>query len=265
MEIKAKDPLISVVIPCYNSENFIRESIESVLNQTYKNIEIIVIDDGSEDSTLSILQGFSGFITILSQNNAGAGSARNAGLNASKGEYVAFLDSDDYWEPDKIKIQLNQMQRENLDLIYCGGKKIEKNSQETVLSPQFRGNCYEYFLRYPTTAIILLGCSSALFRKSILVSSGYFDPSFKGAAEDWDFFRRLCKYAKVGYVNESLVGYRIHENNVSKRGFTDFFTGNLRAVRKMIKEDSSLSIKTKIRVTVSFYAVVSKSLLKSFL
>jgi glycosyltransferase involved in cell wall biosynthesis len=264
-EIKAKNPLISVIIPCFNSDNFIRESINSVLNQTYKNIEIIVIDDGSVDTTLSILQEYSGFLTILNQNNSGAGSARNAGLRASNGEYIAFLDSDDYWDPDKIRKQLNLMLHEKLDLVYCGGKTIEKNLNETILVPKFRGNCYKYFIRYPTTAIILLGCSSAVFRKSILVSSGNFDPSFKGAAEDWDFFRRVCIYAKVGFVNESLVGYRLHENNVSRRGFKDFFTGNRRAVRKMIKEDSSLSVKTKTRIVVSFYSIAVKSLFKSFL
>ena len=264
-EIGAKNPLISVVIPCFNSEKFIRESVESVLNQTYKNIEIIVIDDGSDDSTPSILQEFSGFLTVLNQKNSGAGSARNAGLEASNGEYIAFLDSDDYWDPDKISKQLNLILHEKLDLVYCGGKIIEKNSNETLLIPKFRGDCYKYFILYPTQAIILLGCSSALFRKSILLSSGYFDSAFKGAAEDWDFFRRVCIYAKVGYLDDSLVGYRIHENNVSRRGFIDFYTGNLRAVRKMIKEDSSLNVKTKIRVVLSFYSIVIKSLFKSFL
>jgi len=263
-EIEAKNPLISVVIPCFNSEKFIRESIKSVLNQTYKNIEIIVIDDGSDDSSPLILQEFSGFLTVLNQKNSGAGSARNAGLEASNGEYIAFLDSDDYWDPDKISKQLNLILHEKLDLVYCGGKIIEKNSNETLLIPKFRGDCYKYFIRYPTKAIILLGCSSALFRKSILISSGYFDSAFKGAAEDWDFFRRVCIYAKVGYVDDSLVGYRIHENNVSRRGFIDFYTGNLRAVRKMIKEDSSLNVKTKIRVVLSFYSIVIKSLFKSF-
>ena len=264
-EIEAKNPLISVVIPCFNSEKFIRESIKSVLNQTYKNIQIIVVDDGSDDSTPSILQEFSGCLTVLNQKNSGAGSARNAGLKASNGEYIAFLDSDDYWDPDKISKQLNLMLHEKLDLVYCGGKTIEKNLNETILIPQFSGDCYKYFIRYPTTAIILLGCSSALFQKAILRSSGYFDPAFKGAAEDWDFFRRVCKYAKVGFVDDSLVRYRIHENNVSRRGFIDFYEGNLRAIRKMIKEDSSLNVKTKARVVLSFYSIMIKSLFKSLL
>ena len=98
---------VSVIIPAYNAEKFIGEAIESVLNQTYKNIEIIVVDDGSKDNTYHIVkQNFGNQVKLIRKKNGGVSSARNMGVKNAEGEFIAYLDADDYWLPQKLEIQL---------------------------------------------------------------------------------------------------------------------------------------------------------------
>lgn len=252
------DPLVTVIIPCFNSESFIQDSIRSVLQQTYKNTEIIVIDDGSTDDTLLKLERFGNEIVIYTKANEGSASARNLGIQNSNGKYIAFLDSDDIWLPEKIEKQLRLMIENNLDLVYCGGESFGHAGLPIVYTPVFSGNCYKKFLEFPTRAIIVLGCSSAIIRKSVLESSGNFDATFTGAAEDWDFFRRFCKYGKVDYLNASLVKYRLHDRNVSTRGVRDFYNGNFKAIKKMINEDEIKGSTERFRIFMKFGAIILK-------
>ena len=234
------------------------------MQQTYENIEIILIYDGSTDDTLLRLEGFETEIIILKKKNEGAASARNLGIQNSNGSYIAFLDSDDIWHPEKIEKQLRLMTEKNLDLVYCGGESFGYPGLSNTYTPEFSGDCYKKFLEFPTRAIIILGCSSAIIRKSILEFSGYFDAKFIGAAEDWDFFRRFCKYGKVGYLNESLVKYRLHDGNVSTRGIRDFYSGNLRAIRKMFNEDRSIRPTERIRIFVKFEVIILRFCLNKY-
>ena len=102
--------LVSVIIPNYNGSEYIRECLESVFEQDYNNLEVIVVDDGSKDSSLEVLSGFSERIKVISQPNLGSSAARNAGILASSGDLIAFLDSDDYWLPTKISKQVAEME-----------------------------------------------------------------------------------------------------------------------------------------------------------
>ena len=258
------DPLVTVIIPCFNSGIFVQDCVRSVLHQTYENIEIILIDDGSTDDTLLKLEEFETEIIILRKENEGAASARNLGIQNSSGSYIAFLDSDDVWHPGKIEKQLRLMAEKNLDLVYCGGESFGHPGLSTTYTPEYSGDCYEKFQEFPTKAIIILGCSSAIIRKSILEFSGNFDAKFIGAAEDWDFFRRYCKYGKVGYLTESLVKYRLHDENVSTRGIRDFYSGNLKAIRKMFNEDKSISPTQRIKIFMKFEVIVLKFCLKKY-
>ena len=256
------ESLVSVVIPAFNSEFFIRDCINSVLSQTYKNIEIIAIDDGSTDGTLSILNEYAQRVTVLKQKNLGAASARNLGLKQAKGTFIAFLDSDDIWVPEKLERQMSIMLTKNMDLVYCGGESFGQDGPPNLYLPFFSGNCYKYFLEYPTKAIVVLGCSSAVLRKSILDKSGYFDVDFNGAAEDWDFFRRYSMHGIIGYSNEILVKYRLHNNNITNRNLGDFYLGNLRAIKKMFVEDHTISIQRRAIILMKFELIVLKSAFK---
>ena len=100
--VNNREPLVSVIIPTYNSSQYIKEAIDSVLAQTYKNFEIIVIDDGSTDNTKEVLAPYLSVIKYIYKNNGGPASARNRGIKEANGEFVAFLDADDVWKPDRL-------------------------------------------------------------------------------------------------------------------------------------------------------------------
>ena len=251
-------PLVTVIIPCFNSDLFIQDCLESVLQQTYENIEIILVDDGSTDESLSKIEKYSTRITILKKVNGGAASARNLGIRNSNGSYIAFLDSDDVWYPEKIAKQMKLMTAKQLDLVYCGGESVGDIDLSIKYTPEFSGDCYSKFLEFPTRAIVILGCSSAIIRKSILEYSGDFDTQFLGAAEDWDFFRRFCKFGKVGFVNESLVKYRLHDKNVSTRGVKDFYQGNYHAIIKMFTDDKTIGVLQRANILAKFEVIIIK-------
>lgn len=237
------------------------DTVNSALQQTYSKVEIIVVDDGSIDRSVDVLRTFGEKITVITSANMGAAHARNLGIKASSGEVLAFMDSDDLWEPTKIEKQVLKMLAEGLDLVYCSGREfgiLQKNF--TQHRARFEGDCYKYFVAYPTTAIIVLGCSSALVKKEMLDKSGLFDENFKGPAEDWDFFRRICRNAKVGFLVEELVKYRIHDKNISQASADEYFAGNKMAVDKMIVEDQSINNRL---VWSRFHLLFIKSSIKS--
>lgn len=256
-------PLVSIVIPNYNGGQFISEAISSAIEQDYPNIEIIVVDDGSTDNSLEILEAFKGRVTIIQSKNAGASSARNLGIMASKGDYIAFFDSDDIWEKNKLSLQLEFMIREQLDLVYCHGQEFGGEDGTNVFHEAiFHGDCYPDFKKFPTRAIIEMGPSTSVIRKSLLHSSGIFDTSFTGPAEDWDFFRRYCRYAKVGFCDQILVYHRNHSNNVSIRSLNEYYLGNRRALLKMFSEDSEIGLNERRLIWAKFQFISAKSFLK---
>ncbi len=126
------EPLVSIVIPVYNVENFVTDALESVCNQTYKNLEIICVDDGSKDNSLSILNFYSEKderIKVISQENGGVSSARNNGIKNSQGEYICFLDSDDFMHPQCIELQLQAIQKTGAEIAFCKFKSVPENSK----------------------------------------------------------------------------------------------------------------------------------------
>lgn len=234
-------PLVSVVVPNHNGAEFLRECIESVLNQSYKNLEIIVVDDHSSDNSIEILDSYKKKINLIICHEYGAGAARNAGILHSTGEFIALLDSDDIWEENKIKLQIDLLEKSNAGLVYCHSMEFTDNGSEIKKHfGIFKGDCYKFFIKNPGVAIVELGCSTAIFRRKILLMSGNFDPKFLGAAEDWDFFRRICRFTTIDYVDQVLMRYRRHGNNISSRGILDFKKGNERAVRKLIADDPNI-------------------------
>ena len=125
-----KKNFVSIIIPCYNSQQFIRRAINSVLKQSYRNFEIIAVNDGSKDSTSSILDEFKKKIKIIHIKNSGPSVARNIGIRKSKGELISFLDSDDYWHKDKLKIQVNFMNKyEDIKIVTSNLWSINKKRE----------------------------------------------------------------------------------------------------------------------------------------
>lgn len=213
-------PLISVIIPAYNAEKFIAKTLDSVISQTHKNLEIIVIDDGSVDSTRDIVLSYSEKdprISIVDQTNKGVAAARNLGIQKAKGEFVAPIDADDIWFNDYLEALLPLMKESIVGMVYAWSVLIDEDGDLIRLcqSSIWQGNdCIPLIYRN------LLGNSScALMRLSSVIEIGGYDPSFRDlnaqGCEDWDIYIRLAQSFEVRVVPRLLVGYRQVEGSMS--------------------------------------------------
>ena len=253
-------PLVSVIIPTYNSSSYLKEAVESALGQDYPNLEVLIIDDGSTDNSLSLIRSFHDRVEILKSENFGAASARNLGIQASSGEYLAFLDSDDKWVSNKISVQIKQMLEERLDLIYCAGQEFSaKSGAGKIHTPIFKGDCYQFYKRYPSRDIVAIGPSGVVLKKSILHKSGIFDTKIPPPSEDWDFFRRYSRYAKFGYCSDVLVLRRIHENNTSKKSILGYYLGNRNSLLKMFLDDPQIGAFEKRLIWTKYNFISTKA------
>lgn len=207
-------PVISVIIPVYNGAKTVRETIESVLNQTYHDFEIIVINDGSQDDTLAIINSIQNQkIQLFSYPNAGLSASRNRGFARARGEFIAFLDADDLWTTDKLESQLTALQQNpQAAVAYSWTDHIDECSQ--FLRPasytSCSGNVYERLL---IGNFISCG-SNTLIRTQALSNVGGFDESLK-AAEDWDMWLRLAALYEFVVVPRPQVLYRISPYSMS--------------------------------------------------
>jgi glycosyltransferase involved in cell wall biosynthesis len=208
------NPKVSVIIPNYNYEKFIAATVESVLSQTYKNIEIIIVDDGSKDNSLEVLKQFGDKIRIIEQKNAGVSVARNHGVSLSTGEYIAFLDADDIWLPEKLERQIEKFKADaEIGLVHCSMTLI--NPQEEPIGENNNGQAgfvSEEFLLFERGVVVGAG-STALVKRSIFDEVGGFDLRLSTAA-DWDFCYQVSRTHKIGFVTEPLVLYRMHGTNM---------------------------------------------------
>jgi glycosyltransferase involved in cell wall biosynthesis len=206
---------ISVIIPNYNYAAYISEAIRSVLSQTYSNIEIIVVNNGSEDNSLEILSRFENEIILINQSNKGQSGARNSGIEKSTGDLIAFLDADDIWEPTKLEKQILLI-NEGTQLVYCGIASFESESGSTLSMdmPVYKGSCALDFLENPGVAVVVGGESTVLITRELIHRVGMFD-SRLGISAGWDFYRRCSLQTNFDFVPESLTKYRIHGKNMS--------------------------------------------------
>ena len=208
------NPKVSVIIPNYNYEKFIAATVESVLSQTYGNIEIIIIDDGSKDNSLEVLKQFGDKIRVIEQKNAGVSVARNHGVSLSTGEYIAFLDADDIWLPEKLERQIEKFNSDaEIGLVHCSMTLI--NPKEEPIGEMNNGQegfVSEEFLLFERGVVVGAG-STALVKRSIFDEVGGFDLRLSTAA-DWDFCYQVSRKHKIGFVPEPLVLYRMHGTNM---------------------------------------------------
>ncbi len=208
-------PLVSVVIPAYNSEDYIAEAIDSVISQTYSDYELIVVNDGSKDATKSVISEYKKQITIINTPNHGVSVARNIGILAANGEYIAFLDSDDVWHPEKLEIQVNYLNKNQDVLMVCNGriKFMDTEEIEIKKSNYFIEkkvvDCHTILHRNP------IHCSSVLVRKNAFPRSGLFTPGMI-SAQDTELWARIAKVGTIVLGEESLSWLRTHDKNTTK-------------------------------------------------
>ena len=207
-------PKVSIIIPVYNHEKYIRECVESALAQDYENLEVIVVDDGSTDGTPEILKEFGERINYIRQENQGTSAALNTGLRHAQGSLVGWLSSDDLYLPGKIKYQVEKFRGEpSLGLVYTDWIKIDSQGREIqmVHSPCPSS---EHFVGEMLKGNFVNG-SSALIRKECFEKAGYFDTGL-AAGSDVDMWFRLLKNGyRFGHVPRPLIKYRWHPSNLS--------------------------------------------------
>jgi glycosyltransferase involved in cell wall biosynthesis len=217
-----QEPLVSVVVPAYNAASTIGETLLSVLSQTYRNLEVLVVDDGSTDETAAVVQSFTGRdqrVRLIQKPNGGVASARNAGIAASNGEFVAFIDADDLWHPTKIRKQVSVLVAggPEMGLVYTAFRSIDSKGLVVASSWNYAVDGWVPFRHFQVN---LVGNGSAvLVRKSALEAVGGYATWLREAnaegCEDLLLQLRIARSYRFGTVPEYLVGYRKHPGNMS--------------------------------------------------
>ena len=219
---------VSIIIPTYNRRDFITIALDSALAQTYKNYEIVIIDDGSSDDTKEALKPYQDSIRYFYHDNKGIAPTRNRGIREAKGDYIAFLDSDDYWLPAKLERQVECFSKNShygMVATRCScttpeGKFLKKNrpgKSGWVLTDLFKAS----FIR----------TSSAIIRKECFDKVGLFDESLP-ECEEYDLWLRIAKHYPIGFINDVLTVYTDNPKGVS----TDSLAGRLQRLKVLEKD-----------------------------
>jgi glycosyltransferase involved in cell wall biosynthesis len=206
-------PAVSVIIPTYNRRDLVQKALQSVFAQTYRDFEIVVVDDGSTDDTRAVVEGIA-LVRYLFQKNGGPASARNLGIRQAQGQLIAFLDSDDVWLPEFLSAQVDVLRRYPEVALVCArsivGKKEAKDfplGRELIVGDLYPKLYERSFVRTPATVV----------RKSCLDAVGGFNESYRWS-EDHDLWLRIARKYTIAYVNRRLVRIGRQSDNISRDG-----------------------------------------------
>jgi glycosyltransferase involved in cell wall biosynthesis len=195
-------PLVSVIIPTYNRHRWLGDAIGSVLAQTYHRVEVIVVDDGSTDATAALLARYRNRIRVIRQSNRGVSAARNRGIGEAAGEYIALLDSDDFWMPEKLAAQIAYFTARP-DMLICQTEEIWIRNGMRI-NPKKRHRKQAGFIFERCLPLCLISPSAVMLHASLLDTVGLFDENLP-ACEDYDFWLRVtCRYP-VGLIEHPLI------------------------------------------------------------
>ncbi len=210
---KDEQPLVSVIVPTHNRADLVGRAVNSILAQTYQNFEVIVVDDCSTDNTGATMAGFndSRVRYMRNEEGKGGGGTRNIGIEASKAEYVAFLDDDDEWLPEKLEKQMQVFLKgdEQLGVVTCSRAKFRNGKKFHESCPECRGNVYEYLVNTWRS----FGTSTVVIKRTFLDKSGMFDASLP-AQQELDLFIRLARVCQFDFVNEVLIHIHFYPDSI---------------------------------------------------
>ena len=203
-----KEPLISIMMPTYNNAKYIKQAIESIYAQNYDNIEIIVVDDGSTDTTKEILQQYKD-IKYFYIGHKGISVARNTALENTKGEYIAFLDSDDYWLPNKLNTQMQYFKEHpDCEIVFTKYENFFENEKLKTNKRAMHEKMMEKFLKQYLP--------SSIIKKELFEKYGFFDENFSGVEDTEFLYRLLEKGVNINHIiPEIFYVRRIHGQNVT--------------------------------------------------
>jgi glycosyltransferase involved in cell wall biosynthesis len=217
-------PTVTAVIPTYNRAKYICEALDSILVQSRPVDEIIVVDDGSTDNTFELLKAYGDKILYIRQQNKGPGAARNRGIREARGEYIAFLDSDDLWVKDKTQSQIDFFTRNPQLGVVFGDMANFSDDQENGLPEIKSPQIHDYFVSHASNLEHIIEClihedviptPTVMIKRECLSKIGQFDERLK-IGEDYDYWLRAASICKFGFVNTVLIKRRRHESNLIK-------------------------------------------------
>lgn len=221
-------PTVSIVIPCYNQAHFLSESVDSALAQTYAEIEILVVDDGSTDNTRAVAARYGDRIRYIHQENGGLAAARNTGIRHAKGELIALLDSDDRWLPHKLETQVPHFADSEVALVHASYRLFpppEYLEKEWIVTEGAHPTYLEEVRQNK------VGVLTAVIRRSVLEEVGGFDAAYYGC-EDWELWLRIAeKYRLVGCA-EILAEYRLHGSSMTHTNGERMYQARKRILEK---------------------------------
>ncbi len=210
---------VSVIIPTYNRVEFLKLTLDSVVSQTYRPLEIIVVDDGSPNTeTAELCARYENIKYIRIENSGGPALPRNIGIDNATGQFVAFVDDDDIWLPNKIKEQVDVLEaHKEFDLVHCNCSVIDENGN---LTNDVVGKPRDASVKHGDVKLKMIGnwtlmMPTPLLRRSLIDEVGVFNTSIPPALEDVEFWTRCSFYTKFYYIDKPLANYRIHISNIS--------------------------------------------------
>jgi glycosyltransferase involved in cell wall biosynthesis len=212
-----KKPVVSIIVPTYNRAQFITRAVQSVLDQTFKDFELLVVDDASEDNTGEVLKKISDRRVkyIRLEKNIGAAAARNRGIIESKGDYIAFQDSDDEWLPDKLSRQMSVFKKEGdlVGVVYTPVWRIKKDKSRYMVPPENMRNL-EGLIRDELLNENFIALPSAIVRKSCFSVVGMFNEKLP-CLQDWDLWIRISAKYHFKYINQPLLNAYYSADSIS--------------------------------------------------
>ncbi len=218
-------PLVSVIVPAYNCEKYISETLASLFGQDYKNLEIIVVNDGAKDSTLEIIQAYRDKIVIIDQANSGPPGARNSGIRAARGELISFCDSDDLWATQKVSQQVTYLNNHpEVGMVYSDWLVWYPDKEGRFVVPEDFNSHKDMQEIDPANSgwiyhKLLLDCicltSAVMFRKEIIGTVGLFDPDLWNG-DDYAYWLRTSRVTEIHKLRSQLVLYRILPQSVAR-------------------------------------------------
>ena len=203
------DDTVSVVIPVFNVAKWLKQTIDSILAQTFPVLEILIVDDGSTDDTAEIARSYGGLVIYMRQDHRGVSAARNLGIAAAKGNFIAFIDGDDYWHPHKIEAQLKLLKENDLAWVSCEIQPFNSDTGMLVdglALPMRDGDILKaLFLNN------FIGSATPLVRRGVFEQAGLFNEAHEARiGEDWDMWLRIASIYPLGVVYERFAFLRLH-------------------------------------------------------
>ncbi|BFM10390.1 glycosyltransferase [Simiduia litorea] len=207
MSVIKEQPLVSIVIATYNMAQYLPQAVDSILNQEWKNIELIVVDDGSADNTADVMEKYAQDprVNYIKNTNQGQPKAKNCGIKHTKGEFIAFCDADDLWEPNKLTVQMPLFKSPRVGVVFSDVSNIDENNKRYSVDRTeigFRGNVTEQLLHRNFVPF-----GTAVIRRQCIVQNGIFDEEFRMGI-DWDLWLRYSLNWEFDYVNDRTYVYR---------------------------------------------------------